>query len=515
MPETRSSTKNTEIIPRVRRKSAKSGAKRLALGSIVTGPRSLHSSFKRLSAELFLIIAEFLDLRSRIYFSQAFRAVYHLSISRYSFWKGSGIAPITLPRIVEESEHTCRELRGAAIKTLRLKENLGNKEVRSFRKVQIPILNSHDSTFYTQLCRPVGTRWLFQFGHKPPGYSSIINAYDLLKERTVGSTTIPARVQIVESYQISTSKFALAVLSHTPDRHESIDIYTATFKAVGKKGKITVEFDKYRTICAYNSVSVEERFDFQDGWVLWFPDHDETIFYVERWDDPHSKRTFQTRPNSMFFQAMIGGPHVLALTSRNLLEVFELPPCNPGDVEENENRDETITTTPVKSFLSTMVCECIHPNHINAWQFQDPKYSSICGGSQDNSVPRWSFILEPARGVAFCKSWELPTRQDGREPDPEHQTTHGNAILTNSKSDSLQGVTLSETGWNVMWPDFKAKTYKIQPAGPSSSKPKKLILGSKRTKGPWKFKEAVFFDDSAGMIISDHDAYYQTLHWLF
>lgn len=344
----------------------------------------------KLSMELYLSIADFLDLETRLSFAQSFRAIFLLSNGHSSYWKDAGISSITLPRLVEEAAHTGKELRASAVNTLRCKWAWRQTDVQSIRKLRVPLLSEREMSFERQFFIPPGTRWLFQYGHLMNTFKSEISVFDMLKGRNLGTYKLHHVVLSAAGVSVSPNQVALAFLSASSRRANYIAIFTADFITDGR-GSIYIEFTELRKI---DSQMIFDMCVLRNGWICWSSMIEKDVMQVERWDDETLRAKIRSSGGSDFLNIKIGPESMVALTSDDTFEVYPLPTRSPSTPDgADEPTDKILNSTSIIMMQGNVasVLEYTLPKTRRA--DESSKFHAVIAGV-DDSISWNTFLLD-------------------------------------------------------------------------------------------------------------------------
>ncbi|KAG8832453.1 hypothetical protein FRC17_001326 [Serendipita sp. 399] len=247
--------------------------------------------FSKLSTELILSIAEYLDVATCLTLSQTCRAINNISRERVTYWYSSQFAHGLLPRVTDQSSLTAQELRSTAIKSTNIAWIWENSSPRVRRRVTLQWVCEKEQYFL-----PLGSRWLFRYGvSQGDTTDSTIYIYDLIGGRNVEPPIhlLPSqRLDKIVGESLASNKVMFAILFE-PSPSTLIKVMAAEFEASNRGSKVSIS-EAYQFSIDRSAVDVV----FQEGILAVVTD--QTVI-LQKWDSPTTKR--ETAPN----QEKIGG----------------------------------------------------------------------------------------------------------------------------------------------------------------------------------------------------------------
>ncbi|PVG02108.1 hypothetical protein CPB86DRAFT_698397 [Serendipita vermifera] len=301
-----------------------------------------NSPIWKLSSEVFLMIAEYLDTATCLTLSQTCRTLYQLSIDRSIYWRSAKLVHGLLPRVAPLSTFSGKELRETAIKSTNLEWKWEDPSPRLVRRVPIPILYRKERYFI-----PPGSRWLFQYGFKTSSdQTRWVSVYDLITETVVGSWCL----EVTEGYPIFSGESVepnLVILTMYLHESSKVGLYAAHFTQ-SQTGEVSVKFEKQGEIVFKNAV----RFCTLEEGVIAAGNPFEVL--VERWGAPNSRRHLNFGAEWLQAGVQIAKNRLITLEGTGVQDENRMWRINVFDISSvrNAQADQVLNDHPLYSIAS-------------------------------------------------------------------------------------------------------------------------------------------------------------------
>lgn len=188
------------------------GKDALVPATLIVPPPTGSAPIWKLSIELFLTVAEYLDSATCLTFSQTCRTLFELSKARSAYWRSARFAHGHLPRVAEMGSFTGEELRSAAVKGTNLEWKWEDKSPRLVRRVPVPY-----EFFLTRTFLASGSRWLFLYGME--SHNAKAKIYDLVGNDFVKFYNSSSK-EYTEAFSFEMSHRIVQIVGESLDPHQ-------------------------------------------------------------------------------------------------------------------------------------------------------------------------------------------------------------------------------------------------------------------------------------------------------